>query len=380
MLEASRDLGADRLSSFRRVTLPLCRPTIIAAVLLTCLPMLGDYFTNDLLSASPKTAMVGNLINDSVQAPGQTGQAGAFVMLVFLAARAADALLHPRHLAAERGVSREVAHGVVERPVAATAVPCRDHRSATWSGRCCRCSSRWRSRSTTAGRGPTWQGFSFRWYWGDPTLSVWHDDALHTALLQTLKLGVIATLITVPLGVLFAIGIDRWRGRLPAGANFLMLLSFVLPEVLLAVALLFVITTVALPVQLGTTAQVIGLVTFQVSYPAVLVRARLATIGPQYEEAAMDLGASPLGAVRRVIVPMLVPGDLRQHRSGVRRRHRRLRAGAVPVRRCLHRAGVGEDLQHRPRRADAGAQRAGDACCCSPRWPPSSSASWSTGG
>lgn len=153
----------------------------------------------------------------------------------------------------------------------------------------------------------TWQGFSFRWYWGDQTLSVWHNDALHTALLQTLKLGVITTLITVPLGVLFAIGIDRWRGRLPAGANFLMLISFVLPEVLLAVALLFVITTIALPIDLGTSAQVIGLVTFQVSYPAVLVRARLATIGPQYEEAAMDLGASPLGALRRIILPMLMP-------------------------------------------------------------------------
>ena len=66
------------------MTLPLCRPTIVAAVLLTCLPMLGDYFTTDLLSASPKTSMVGNLINDSVQAPGQTGQAGAFVLLVLV--------------------------------------------------------------------------------------------------------------------------------------------------------------------------------------------------------------------------------------------------------------------------------------------------------
>jgi spermidine/putrescine transport system permease protein len=153
----------------------------------------------------------------------------------------------------------------------------------------------------------TWQGFSFRWYWGDKTLSVWHNDALHTALLQTLKLGVVTTLITIPLGVLFAIGIDRWRGRLPAGANFLMLISFVLPEVLLAVALLFVITTIALPIELGTAAQVVGLITFQVSYPAVLVRARLATIGPQYEEAAMDLGASRLGALRRIILPMLMP-------------------------------------------------------------------------
>lgn len=162
--------------------------------------------------------------------------------------------------------------------------------------------------SFNAGRSRTaWQGFSFRWYWGDPTLSVWHDATLHNALLQTLKLGVITTLITVPLGVLFAMGIDRWRGRLPAGANFLMLISFVLPEVLLAVALLFVITTIAVPIDLGTTAQVIGLVTFQVSYPAVLVRARLATIGPQYEEAAMDLGASQLGALRRIILPMLMP-------------------------------------------------------------------------
>ncbi|WP_234788751.1 ABC transporter permease [Mycolicibacterium iranicum] len=86
VLEASRDLGANRVSSFWRVTLPLSRPTIVAAVLLTCLPMLGDYFTSDMLSASPKTAMVGNLINDSVLTPGQTGQAGAFVLLVFLVA------------------------------------------------------------------------------------------------------------------------------------------------------------------------------------------------------------------------------------------------------------------------------------------------------
>jgi ABC-type spermidine/putrescine transport system permease subunit I len=57
---------------------------LIAAMLLTSLPMLGDYFTNDLLSASPKTAMVGNLINETVLTPGQTGEAGAFVLLVLL--------------------------------------------------------------------------------------------------------------------------------------------------------------------------------------------------------------------------------------------------------------------------------------------------------
>lgn len=152
-----------------------------------------------------------------------------------------------------------------------------------------------------------WQGFSFRWYWGDTTRSVWHDAALHTALLQTLKLGLLATLIAVPLGLMFAIGVDRWRGRLPSGANMLMLISFVVPEVLLAVALLFVVTTLPLPFGLGTGAQVIGLVTYQVAYPAVLIRARLATLGSQYEEAATDLGASRMEALRRVTLPMLLP-------------------------------------------------------------------------
>jgi spermidine/putrescine transport system permease protein len=89
------------------------------------------------------------------------------------------------------------------------------------------------------------------------------------------------------------------------------LLSFVLPEALLAVALLFVATTVHLPVfKLGTAGQVIGLVTFQLSYPVIIVRARLMTIGRQYEQAAVDLGATPLGAVRRVLLPMLVPAIL----------------------------------------------------------------------
>jgi ABC-type spermidine/putrescine transport system permease subunit I len=84
ILEAAQDLGAGRFDTFRRVTLPLSRPAIVASVLLTCLPMLGDYFTNTLLSGSPRTSMVGNLINDTVLTPGQTGQAGAFVLLVLV--------------------------------------------------------------------------------------------------------------------------------------------------------------------------------------------------------------------------------------------------------------------------------------------------------
>jgi spermidine/putrescine transport system permease protein len=162
--------------------------------------------------------------------------------------------------------------------------------------------------SFNAGRSRTsWQGFSMRWYYGDPLRSVWHDPSLHTAVIHTFRLGVLATLITIPLGVAMALGLDRWRGRLPAGAGLLVLVSFVLPEILLAVALLFVATTLTTPLKLGIIGQVLGLVTYQLSYPVVIVRSRLLTIGRQYEEAAIDLGASAWGAVRRVLLPMLVP-------------------------------------------------------------------------
>ena len=84
LLDAGRDLGAGRFQTWWRVTWPMSRPAVIAAVILTCLPMLGDYFTSDLLSGNPRTSMVGNLINSAVLTPGQTGQAAAFVLLVLL--------------------------------------------------------------------------------------------------------------------------------------------------------------------------------------------------------------------------------------------------------------------------------------------------------
>ena len=84
MLEAARDLGASRWETFRRVTWPLSQTAVVVSLLVTALPMLGDYFTNDLLSGSPSTSMIGNLINNSVLTPGQTGQAGAFVLIILV--------------------------------------------------------------------------------------------------------------------------------------------------------------------------------------------------------------------------------------------------------------------------------------------------------
>jgi ABC-type spermidine/putrescine transport system permease subunit I len=84
LLEAARDLGASRRRTFLLVTLPLSRQAILAGLVVTALPMFGDYFTNDLLSGSPRTSMVGNLVNDAISSPGQGGQAAALVLLLMV--------------------------------------------------------------------------------------------------------------------------------------------------------------------------------------------------------------------------------------------------------------------------------------------------------
>jgi ABC-type spermidine/putrescine transport system permease subunit I len=84
LLEASRDLGAGRVRTFLRVTLPMSKQAILAGMVIVTLPMVGDYFTNDLLSASPRTSMIGNLIDDSVLSPGQGTEAAALVVILTL--------------------------------------------------------------------------------------------------------------------------------------------------------------------------------------------------------------------------------------------------------------------------------------------------------
>jgi spermidine/putrescine transport system permease protein len=82
-IEAARDLGASPRQAFLRVTLPLSRPSILAGSALVLLPMFGDYYTNDLISASPNTNMLGNQINLFVQG-GPEKNLGAALVLVLM--------------------------------------------------------------------------------------------------------------------------------------------------------------------------------------------------------------------------------------------------------------------------------------------------------
>jgi spermidine/putrescine transport system permease protein len=152
-----------------------------------------------------------------------------------------------------------------------------------------------------------WQGFSWRWYFTDPVNSVLHNPALHAAVIQTLRLSCLTTLIAVPLGVAFALGINRWYGPTAATFNFVMILSFVVPELIFGVAMFFAFTALFSFVHLGTLAQVLALVSWNVSWAAIIVQARLVTIGRQYEEASADLGATQFQTMYRVMLPLLTP-------------------------------------------------------------------------
>ncbi len=83
MLEAARDLGLSKSRTFLHVTVPLSKPALIAGAFITALPMLGDYFTNQLLSGTPGTTMIGNAIEGQLNSPGETGQ-GAVLALMLL--------------------------------------------------------------------------------------------------------------------------------------------------------------------------------------------------------------------------------------------------------------------------------------------------------
>jgi spermidine/putrescine transport system permease protein len=157
-----------------------------------------------------------------------------------------------------------------------------------------------RSRTST-------QGWSLRWFWDDPNLSVFSDPTLQEALRHSLELAALVMVLSVPIGTALALGMRRWRGPGAALANLLMLLPLVTPELVLAVGLFLLFTTAFGFVGLGTEAQAIGQVAFTLSWVVLIVRARLATIGPDVEEAAADLGAPPLDIVKRVLLPLLLP-------------------------------------------------------------------------
>ncbi len=141
-------------------------------------------------------------------------------------------------------------------------------------------------------------------YW----TSAFSIPELNEALFTSLRLAALSTLISTAIGTLMAIALVRHRFLGKRAANLLIVIPMATPEVVIGAALLsmFIYYTFAL----GFTTLLIAHVMFSISFVVVVVRSRLIGFDPHLEEAAADLGATPLATFRTVTLPLLAPGIL----------------------------------------------------------------------
>ena len=146
-------------------------------------------------------------------------------------------------------------------------------------------------------------GFSFRWY-----EQFFGSESLRESLTASVQIALVTMVVATVIGTLLAYGLVRSRTRWSSSLNVLMLVPLVTPEIVAGVSALLVFTQVGL--QLSLTTIILGHITFSISYVTVVVRARLAALGLEVEEAAMDLGATRLETFRLITLPALWPAIL----------------------------------------------------------------------
>ena len=149
----------------------------------------------------------------------------------------------------------------------------------------------------------TFQGFSSRWY-----VDFFHDSSLITSLTASLGIAAVAAAGSLVLGTMLALGLERIRSRSGRAIGAVTLLPLVTPEIVTGVAALLFFTGLGMKLSLVTVT--LAEITFSIAYVTVIVRGRLASMSPEVEEAARDLGCTPWQAVRQVILPTLVPALL----------------------------------------------------------------------
>ena len=146
-------------------------------------------------------------------------------------------------------------------------------------------------------------GFSFEWY-----QRFFDNESLTGSLRASIEIATVTMLVGTFLGTLLAFGLVRARTRWVGGANILMLIPLVTPEIVAGVSALLLFTQLGLRLSLLTI--MLAHITFSISYVTVVVRARLAALHPEVEQAAMDLGASRIQTVWLVVLPALWPAIL----------------------------------------------------------------------
>lgn len=151
--------------------------------------------------------------------------------------------------------------------------------------------------------GGEWEGFTWKWY-----DKLWKADEVWESLFLTLKIAVSSSVAAMLLGTMAAWGLHQFRSRLQTAHHILVTLPLALPDLLMGMSLLALF--VAAGVETGFMTIWIAHVTFCLSYVAMVVLGRLQDFDVSLLDAARDLGASRWQTVRRVLLPLLMPGIL----------------------------------------------------------------------
>lgn len=152
-------------------------------------------------------------------------------------------------------------------------------------------------------RNSVWHGFTTEWYG-----KLLHNHSLLQGLQNSLKVALLATLLSTVIGTMAALALSRYRFRGRQMVGSLAYLPMMVPEIVTGIALLSFFIQIG--IQLSLVTVIVAHVAFSVGYVTVTVRTRLAGLGANLEEAAADLGADPWTTFRLVTLPRILPGIL----------------------------------------------------------------------
>jgi len=146
-----------------------------------------------------------------------------------------------------------------------------------------------------------WGGFTFKWY-----ERLIHNESIMSALYYTLIVAVLSSVIATVIGTISAIGIHKMKSKsrkLVLNINYLPVLN---PDIVTAVALMSLFAFVSM--EFGFTTMLLAHIMFNIPYVILSVLPKIKQMPQNIEEAAMDLGATPMYALRKVILPQIKPG------------------------------------------------------------------------
>jgi len=146
-----------------------------------------------------------------------------------------------------------------------------------------------------------WKGFTFS-NWQNPCGA----PEICNALGNSIKIGLLATIFSTVLGTMIAFALGRYKFKGRSTSNLLIFLPMATPEIVLGASLLSLFLVFS--INPGFWPTVIAHVVFCVSFVVVTVKARIASLDPRLEQAAMDLYANELETFRRVTLPLVAPG------------------------------------------------------------------------